>query len=266
MSRPAANLRQRPAGPASTGVRAYVVLCLVALGGVWITQVEQGAGLGGVLVLLIGLVGLATRAQSAPLLYLLVFAAQQALQFLTQPYFRGFMRRGGDVSEVFVSGLVLAYVIGHYRLQGLLQSVVPLDPRRRAGPPRWHLWRFRWLPRLVPQRRSPRGVAVTELPLLLLTLPATALAAQALWRELLPHDGPLGLSPGQGRLLVLAWCLALGLLIVAAFLRQWQRRRMTPDEATLLLQDVLWNETRREQRRINRWLAWSRLRKRQEGA
>ena len=33
-------------------------------------------------------------------------------------------------------------------------------------------------------------------------------------------------------------------------------------EAKLFLQDTLWQETRREQRRIQRWLVWSRLRRR----
>jgi hypothetical protein len=37
---------------------------------------------------------------------------------------------------------------------------------------------------------------------------------------------------------------------------------MSVEEATLLLQDTLWLETRREQGRINRWLAWARLRSR----
>jgi hypothetical protein len=27
----------------------------------------------------------------------------------------------------------------------------------------------------------------------------------------------------------------------------------------LLLQDILWNETRGEQRRLNRWVAWTKL-------
>jgi hypothetical protein len=35
---------------------------------------------------------------------------------------------------------------------------------------------------------------------------------------------------------------------------------MTAEEATLFLQDVLWKETRGEQRRLNRWSAWARLR------
>jgi hypothetical protein len=51
-------------------------------------------------------------------------------------------------------------------------------------------------------------------------------------------------------------------LAVAALLRYLALRRMTPPEAGLYLQDVLWRETRREQRRLNRWLAWAWLRRR----
>jgi len=37
---------------------------------------------------------------------------------------------------------------------------------------------------------------------------------------------------------------------------------MRPEEAALFLQDTLWRETSREQRRINRWIAWARRRQR----
>ena len=39
-----------------------------------------------------------------------------------------------------------------------------------------------------------------------------------------------------------------------AYLGQY---RLTADEAALYLQDELWRQTRREQSRINRWLAWA---------
>jgi hypothetical protein len=32
---------------------------------------------------------------------------------------------------------------------------------------------------------------------------------------------------------------------------------MSPEEAALYLQDELWRQTRREQARLNRWLAWA---------
>jgi hypothetical protein len=47
--------------------------------------------------------------------------------------------------------------------------------------------------------------------------------------------------------------------LAVAFLRLWRQRQHPPAIAALYLQDVLWKETRREQRRLHRWLAWARL-------
>jgi len=241
-----------PPGLSQPGVRAYVFLCLAALGGVLLAQLDQGAGLGGLLVFLVGLLGVLSRLHSAPVLYLLVLATQQFLRQLSLTTV--------EVSDVVMCGAVLAYVVAHYRLQGLVQNVVPLDPRRREGPPRWHWWRLYWLPRLASERRSPRGVTPYEVPLLLLTLPAAALAAQVFWAGLTLPRAPPALPYPLWSMLLIFWSLGVGMFVVAVALRQWRRRQMTPEEAALLLQDVLWFETRREQCRINRWLAWAHFR------
>ena len=48
-----------------------------------------------------------------------------------------------------------------------------------------------------------------------------------------------------------------GFVIAATVLGHLGWRRLSPEEAALFLQDALWHETRREQRRINRWRAWA---------
>jgi hypothetical protein len=251
---------------AQPAVRAYMVLALAALAVIFSTQLEQGAGLGSLLVLLAGLLGVTARLHAAPLLFLLVLVAQQILWRVSHPGFhRGVAPPSVlQVSDVVLCGAVLAYVMAHYRLQGLLGDVVPREPRRREGPPRWRFWRYYWLPRPAPERRSRRGVSATEIPILLLTLPAAALGAQFIWAVLAPRWGPLQLAPPVWRLLVLAWGLTVALLLVGTVLQQWRRRQMSVEEARLLLQDALWLETRREQGRINRWLAWARLRRRRQ--
>jgi hypothetical protein len=243
-----------------------MVLAVVALVLIFFTQLEQGAGLGSLLVLLAGLLGVTARLHAAPLLFLLVLVAQQILWRVSHPGFhRGVAPPSVlQVSDVVLCGAVLAYGVAHYRLQGLLGDVVPRDPRRREGSPRWRFWRFYRSPGPVPERRSLRGVSATEIPILLLTLPAAALAAQFIWAVLAPRWGPLQLTPPVWRILVLAWGLTAALLLVGTVLRQWRRRQMSREEAALLLQDVLWLETRREQGRINRWLAWARLRSRRQ--
>jgi hypothetical protein len=243
-------------------VRAYLLLALTALAAIFLIQLEQAAGLGSFLVLLAGLLGIIARLPSAPLLFLLVLVAQQILWRVSHPGFhRGVAPPAAlEVTDVVLCGGVLAYVLAHYRLQGLRGDIVPRDPRRREGPPRWRFWRFSWLPRPVPERRSPRGVSPTEIPVLLLTLPAAALGAQFIWAVLAPRWGPLQLPPPLWRILILGWGLGVALLVASTALKQWRRRQMSAEEAALLLQDVLWLETRREQGRINRWLAWFRLR------
>jgi len=242
--------------------RAYLLLCLAALAGVLLALIDQGAGPGSLMVLLVGLLGVVARLPSAPLFFVVVLATQQIVHHKSY----GGLPRGPfvvvEVSDVVLCGSVLAYVVAHYRIQGLVRNVVPLDPRRREGPPRWHFWRFYWLPRQAPERRSARGVSFHEVPVLLLTLPAAALGAELVWAHLTPPRRMLELPAPLWRMLVLAWGLGVALITVAAALQQWKRRRMSPEEAALLLQDVLWSETRREQRRINRWLAWAHVRSR----
>src|SRR5262249_27020692 len=112
-------------------------------------------------------------------------------------------------------------------------------------------------------RRSVRLVTPTELALLVVSLPLWALVAQVVWWWLNRPRNVLGWTPWAARLTVLLACLIPGLVLAAAVLRQLRRRRMTADEAVLLLQDTLWNETRGEQRWYTRWLAWFWLKQRE---
>jgi len=55
----------------------------------------------------------------------------------------------------------------------------------------------------------------------------------------------------------LLWTVIIVMFVAAHAFRGWRRAQMTRPLAQLTLQDVLWNETRGEQRRIAREeLAW----------
>jgi hypothetical protein len=54
------------------------------------------------------------------------------------------------------------------------------------------------------------------------------------------------------------------LAATAALLGYLRWARATPEESLLYLQDQAWAATRSEQRRLNRWLIWARLRRRQK--
>jgi hypothetical protein len=99
-----------------------------------------------------------------------------------------------------------------------------------------------------------------EIAAFVLALPLAALTAQVLW-QFLQQPWQLDVWPQRLlRLVALIWLLAVGMLVIGACLAQWRRRQMDATAARMLLQDSLWRETRREQSRVFRWLAWRRNR------
>jgi hypothetical protein len=107
-------------------------------------------------------------------------------------------------------------------------------------------------------------------PWLLERLPRAAQVAmpEPIWEVLAPHvsgNPPTGnqhldLYVRVWRLVVLAWTLILGAITCRGLLAFLARGRRRPDEALMFLQDSFWRDTRGEQRRLFRWLAWARLR------
>src|SRR5208282_4130407 len=94
--------------------------------------------------------------------------------------------------------------------------------------------------------RSTRSVAATEIGVLLVTLPFCAVWATVLWLRLKGERPAFGLPPEIGRLVTLVWWVGVPALVWNAALGYVRCRRMNADEAWLLLQDALWQETRRE--------------------
>jgi hypothetical protein len=106
-----------------------------------------------------------------------------------------------------------------------------------------------------------------EIGWVVLALPIWAFFAQLGWR-LLPRELPVrladtGLPIGLWHGIVLTWIIGVGLLVTAGLLAHAGRRRMSRQQALLIMQDVLWQETGREQRRINSGLARARGRRRE---
>jgi hypothetical protein len=170
-------------------------------------------------------------------------------------------------SDLALAGGVLAYVAGHYRLQGLIRQARPIDrrnARRRRNVPESESW-FR----PAPERRPPSLVGSNEVLVLLIGVPVFALLGYVVWARLAletPSPG-LGLNPPEWRAVVLVWLVFLGLAATSAVLGYLRWTQASRDECLMYLQDQLWSATRGEQRRINRWLVWARLRaqRRKEG-
>jgi hypothetical protein len=87
------------------------------------------------------------------------------------------------------------------------------------------------------------------------------LIGQLLWLVIGAYRPGTGLDPWAQRLVLLAWLLGIPALVVGSLLNYWMRLGMSPDEAQLFLQDTHWQQTAREQRRLGRFLAWARLRR-----
>jgi hypothetical protein len=239
------------------GVFQYFVICLSALGAILLLLLQRGFGIWSLLPILAGLGGSATR--FGPILLLVAVA----MSINAPPEFGLTLANatGLDVPDLILCGALLAYTIAHYRLQSLLTFIFPPDPRRRTEarkrPFPYSLWAPG--PKFLKERRDASLVTRQEIGRAVLILPAFAALAQICWR-VLPRGNNPGIYPPVWQAVVLAWLIGLIFLTTATIIGYWYRQQMTSRESLVYLQDVLWKETRREQRRANRWLAWARLR------
>jgi hypothetical protein len=237
--------------PASdTAIRTYELFCLAALLVMLLVLVDGGLGLWSALPVLVGLGGIAGRWQTAvPILIFALGFVLVGFWLLADAYRIPELEWLG---EFLLCGAVLGYAAGQYRLQGLAGQLIPKDPRVPA--PRWAVGNL--------ATRSTRALGEMEIVLLVICLPPCVLLATWTW-SMLPDDlSALGLPPPVWRLVIFIWLLSLGTMAARLLLGSlaWDRRGRTRQEAVMFLQDTLWRETRREQRRLHRWLAWGRLR------
>lgn len=188
---------------------------------------------------LIGAAGLAFRWRTGPLLLLASVATGQLyLNWVHIPLFQ--FEQASQLPDVGFCAAGLGYVVAHYRLLGLTAGVLPPDSRRPGDEP-------------LPVSSS----GPSELVGALLTVALMTAAAIGLWTASRNVAVPWQTEPLHWRLGLLAWMLLGGWALTAAVLSYFGWRRLSRAEAAVFLQDALWHETRREQRRINRWRAWA---------
>jgi hypothetical protein len=249
----------------SPAIRNYVFLCLTALVVLFLVLVRRGLGGWAFLPVLVGLVGAGLRWRLAPALVLTLVVGL----LYTEPIYRGTpvsqgTRKTFRLEDWILAGAVLAYFAAQYRLQALTLAVFPAEPRPAEGESRAGA---KTAPSAATSKplRDPRLAAPAELSWLVLAVPIWALLAQIGW-ILLPRNGPAAYFDREhARIwqgIVMAWILGLGGWLAAGLLGYLRRRSMTGREATLVIQDVLWTESRREQRQVHRWLAWTWFRRR----
>jgi hypothetical protein len=227
---------------------AYLVIGLAAVVVLGVALVQTGVGRWSVVPTLIGAAGLAFRWRSAPLVLLAAVALTQlGLVWMYGPGSVALNARGRLPVELSLCGATLAYVMAQYRLFGLTGSVFPADARRPLDQP--------------PPRDAAR-VPASEAPVALVTVAAATVGVFFLWQVIVSMPPALNIRPTVWEAGLLIWLAGGALVLAAGVIGQLGWRRLSPDEAELYLRDVLWQETRGEQRRIHRWRAWA-LRRRE---
>lgn len=193
---------------------------------------------------LVGTAGLAFRWRTAaPACVAAVAFALVARSWVGGAFF---FRHGSTlIVDLALALALVVYALAQNRLLSLTVGVLPPDPLR---------------PKEKPLSRQPDGFETTEVPLALLTAVAAALVARFLWGLTELSDPPLDVSKPAWRTGLIVWgctALLLGVFAVIGYLG-WRQR--STDESSIFLRDTFWAETRREQRRIQRWMAWAKWR------
>jgi hypothetical protein len=242
---PVTNLWTQP------GAKPYATLALASIAVVGIVMLQRGSELLALIPVLAGLIGGVSG--FSPMIFVAAVAICLNASGFTEPFTSRRM-----VMDVVLCMAVLAFVIAQYRLQSLLGNIYPIEPRkpREAVSAKRTLWLF---PRRSPAprvRRSPELVNASEIGGVLWSLPIGAALACSLFLALPTNPGSLNLLPPIRQGITLVWLFGVAWIVVFSFFEYLQYRHMSHDEAVVCLQDMVWNETRREQRRLGRWLAW----------
>lgn len=227
--------------------RVYQAICGLALAAMFLVQMQQNVALAiNALMLIFGMSSIMGYGVIGPIaVLLLVGGGQISAQYLGEHLVAADLRgvRAFNLQTLLLSTGALTYVIGQYRLQGLWSGVLPGEKPR------------------IGHARSPGTLSTAELAALVVPILFSAMLADLAWSYLRQPKNIASLPPRWSQFLLAAWIGALGVFFMAHVFRYWRRVRMDRATAQLLLQDVLWNETRGEQRSIQRWLAWRRKRR-----
>lgn len=278
------------------GTRFYTIVCMVSAFVLALPLMARGMGTDALLPVVIGVLLALTRWRAGGLLFLLSFlwlvqadrlgvsplrlatgllltlislftATPRPIGFFDNPFPK--LARPELMLDVVLACAVVVYIAAYYRLLGVTRAIFPIDRQRRGPSPGKTPSGVPKLGPVLEPKRSPSLIDARELGKLVpAAIIATVLAQYLLlWvqrrsaRSDLAAHLPFGLSVRIDdriwQLVVLLSLSVLGLIVVTSVLGYLGLRRQTPAEAALFLQDQLWRQTRREQARLNRWLAWA---------
>jgi hypothetical protein len=241
----------------------YGLLCLVSLLVLLLVLVENGLHVKAMIPPLIGLLAVVFRwrpgvglvlGSLGGLLLLDSFRDMDQGAWITRPTWHP--------SNLLLCVSVLAFVIGHLRLLSLTRNIVPRDLRQSTLASGSTSEASRQLrPAAAPlERRTKDADPREEFLGLFLSLPVWIILGQLLCLWLHRQTTSLPLHGEFWRLLVLFLASSAILITVGVVFSQWRSRTMSSAEASLILQDEQWLETRPEQMLVGQWLAWARER------
>ena len=148
-----------------------------------------------------------------------------------------------DLSEMMLAAGTLLFVGSLHRLHSLVLTAATHDPRLAEKTPR----------PLPPQTRPASALSTEEIVAWLMTVPLCVLGAELLRRGLnrpTPFDD---LVPWRiGHVIIAVWLLVVGVLLFWTIFDYWRRTTMRPELARMVLEDVTWLESRRDQGRMGR--------------
>jgi hypothetical protein len=281
------------------GVRFYAATALLALLAAALALTLRGLALWALFPSLLGAVALVARWRIGPLLYLigllwLAVADKARVNPLELIHILvlAVLRLPDDVDrnsalaprmqddlpllDMILAAAALIYIAAHYRFLSVTRNVFPLDRRRRLRRPDAERPGRVVLGPVLEQKRSPALADQQEIGPLVLLASVCACLGQLLWGWV--SSGSFSIESRLGQrfhkvpeelwhLALLLWCFSLFLIVMTGLIAYMGQQRLTVEEAELYLQDDLWRQTRREQSRINRWLAWAvQRRKRRDAA
>lgn len=219
---------------------------------------SNGNDLGAAVAFVLAVAGILLRWTAAPILILL-FTAYLHID----PGFgnllgqvtgsRWFWQRTSAVfqlEDLLLAGGFLVYVIGHYRLAGMLHQAMPDEPTVRRD-----------VDMANPPKRPTEIIADDEWVRALVVAAGCLVGGQAAWLAIRAVVARLDssrseFSEGTLRLILFTWLVVVGLCAVAAILVYARTLRMSRHEAKLILRDQFFHETRRETDRLHRWRQW----------
>jgi hypothetical protein len=248
-------------------VRRYVLISILALFLLLLMLLEKKMGEWSLLPITFGCIALFIRVRFGPPLVILTLI----VMFLRDGYrddpIRLVLRALGgrfafpaatfasSLSDLFLALAVVVYCVAFYRIQSIVNHILPLDPRRKQ------LVRVSPGKRDYQERRTPERIPRWESFLLPFVGLLWALISLGIWTWVADQTPWPGFSRSTWQFLVLFWLLTLGLLGAIPWLAYLDSALAGAEAARVLLQDQLWKETRRDQMRIKRMITGARLRR-----